>query len=246
MQHGWEGVVLKALRGKDFVLTVRGTERVSERYQRVRVEDGGLLAACGAHPAMWVRLWFDDGGRPHQRAYTVVDPDPAAGTFDLEFALHEGPAARWSLAAAPGTTIDATVQGTRDTPPPAGSRALHLVGDPASLPAVNAVLEAHPSTPARVWLEAGHPSDRGLPVRAGAPHEVTWVDRGSGEGAGRGLVDAVTAAWSGAEGGAADPGRDWFWVACEAASARALGRHLRRELGVPKARVEATGYWRAT
>lgn len=42
--------------------------------------DGGMLAATGVHPTMWVRLWFDNAGKPHQRAYTLVDPDPAAGT----------------------------------------------------------------------------------------------------------------------------------------------------------------------
>ncbi|MGY1883700.1 siderophore-interacting protein [Blastococcus sp. SYSU DS0753] len=246
MQHGWEGVVLKALRGKDFVLTVRGSERVGERYQRVHLADGGLLAACPPHPAMWVRVWFSDGGRPHQRAYTLVAPDPAAGTFDLEFALHDGPAANWSLAARPGDTIEVTVQGTRDEWPPAGTRLLHLVGDPASLPAVNSLLAHHAELPARVWLEAGHPSDRDLPVNAAAGQEVVWVDRDGAPG--EALRDAVTAAWAAGPTASrgADPARDWFWAACEAAATRALAKHLRRELGVARDRVSAVGYWSAT
>ncbi|MCZ2818895.1 siderophore-interacting protein [Modestobacter sp. VKM Ac-2977] len=243
MQHGWEGVVLKALRGKDFVLTVRGSEQVGEQYQRVRVSDGGLLADCPPHPAMWVRLWFEHDGRPHQRAYTLVDPDPASGTFDLEFALHDGPAAHWSQAVQPGSTIEATVQGTREAQPPPATRVVHLVGDPASLPAVNSLLDAHPTTPARVWLEAGHPADRDLPVRARAGHEVVWVDR-DGAAPGQALQAAVTGAW--AADAAADPARDWFWVACEAAATRALTRHLRRELGVGKDRVSSLAYWRTT
>ncbi|MCZ2836220.1 siderophore-interacting protein [Modestobacter sp. VKM Ac-2985] len=243
MQHGWEGVVLKAMRGKDFVLTVRGNERVSEQYQRVRVSDGGLLAACPPHPAMWVRLWFSHDGRPHQRAYTLVDPDPVAGTFDLEFALHDGPAADWSVAVQPGSTIEATVQGTREAQPPSATRVVHLVGDPASLPAVNSLLDAHPTTPARVWLEAGHPADRDLPVRARAGHEVVWVDR-DGAAPGEALQAAVTGAW--AADAAADPAQDWFWVACEATATRALTRHLRRDLGVGKDRVSALAYWRTT
>ncbi|MGY1744158.1 siderophore-interacting protein [Blastococcus sp. SYSU D00695] len=242
MQHGWEGVVLRALRGKDFVLTVRGAERVSEGCARVRVDDGGLLAACPPHPAMWVRLWFADGGRPHQRAFTLVDPDPAAGTFDLEFALHDGPAARWSLAARPGDTIEATVQGTRDERPPAGTRLLHLVGDPASLPAVNSLLDAHAALPARVWLEAASPADRELPVRTRPGQEVVWVDADGAPG--RAVTAAAQAAW--AAPGGADPARDWFWVACEAAATRDLGRHLRRELRVGKDRVSALGYWRSS
>lgn len=243
MQHGWQGAVMKALRGRDFVLTVLSAHDVGERYRRVRVEDGGLLAACPAHPTMWLRLWFSDDGRPHQRAYTVVDPDPVAGTLDLEFALHDGVAARWAVAASPGDRLDATVYGSRYDPPPATARRLHLVGDPASLPALNSLLDAHPTTPASVWLEAGHPADEALPVRARECHDVTWVARGSGPGAGRPLLDRVRASWS-AGGGGLEPGADWFWVACEAASTRALVKHLRREAGVGKERVSALGYWR--
>lgn len=240
-QHGWEGVVLKALRGKDFVLTVRSGERVGERCQRVRVADGGLLAACPPHPAMWIRIWFEHEGRPHQRAFTLVDPDPAAGAFDLEFALHDGPAADWSLAVQPGATIEATVQGTRNERPPADARILHLVGDPASLPAVNSLLDAAPTVPARVWLEAGHPADRDLPVRAREGQRVVWVDRDGGA-PGAAVRDAAVAAW----GEDVDPARDWFWVAAEAGATRELGRHLRRELRVAKERVTALGYWRVS
>lgn len=115
--HGWEGAVLRLLRAKDFVLTVTGAEDVTPHYRRLRLTDGGLLAATGVHPTMWVRLWFAAAGKPHQRAYTLVDPDPAAGTFSLEFALHEGVASDWARAAKPGDTIEATVHGTEFTHP---------------------------------------------------------------------------------------------------------------------------------
>lgn len=66
--HGWEGAVLKLLRGKDFEFTVTGAEDITPRYRRLRLTDGGMLAATGVHPTMWVRLWFDNAGKPHQRA----------------------------------------------------------------------------------------------------------------------------------------------------------------------------------
>lgn len=53
MGHGWEGVVLKLFRGKDFVFTVTGAEQVTERYRRVHFSDGGLLQATGIHPTIW-------------------------------------------------------------------------------------------------------------------------------------------------------------------------------------------------
>ena len=65
MGHDWEGVVLKLFRGKDFTCTVMGAESVTERYRRVHFSDGGRLQAIGIHPTMWVRLWFDNAGKPH-------------------------------------------------------------------------------------------------------------------------------------------------------------------------------------
>jgi hypothetical protein len=47
---------------------VLASERVNGRYQRLDVDGGGLLEACGIHPTMWIRLWFDRDGRAHQRA----------------------------------------------------------------------------------------------------------------------------------------------------------------------------------
>ncbi len=77
--RGWEGAVLKLLRAKDFTFTVTGAEDVTADYRRLTFTDGGMLATTGVHPTMWVRLWFDDAGKPHQRAYTTLieDGDPA-------------------------------------------------------------------------------------------------------------------------------------------------------------------------
>ncbi|KAA0920571.1 siderophore-interacting protein, partial [Streptomyces apricus] len=140
--------------------SVTRAEDVTAHYRRLRVTDGGMLAATGVHPTMWVRLWFDHAGRPHQRAYTLVDPDPAAGTFGLEFALHDGVASDWARAARPGDTIEATVHGTAFThPEPAPSHVL-AVADTASLPALNSLLDAVGTAPATIWFEtAGSTAD---------------------------------------------------------------------------------------
>lgn len=116
---------------------------------------------------MWVRLWFADAGRPHQRAYTLVDPDPATGTFALEFALHEGCASDWARGARPGDTIEATVQGTDfEEPAPAPSH-LFAVVDPAALPALNSLLGALGSAPATIWFEGTPPVSRVRSTRSG-------------------------------------------------------------------------------
>ncbi|MER7948546.1 siderophore-interacting protein [Streptomyces sp. NPDC096079] len=238
MGHGWQGAVLRLMRGKDFTFTVTGAERVTEDYRRVHFTDGGLLAAAGVHPTMWVRVWFGNAGKPHQRAYTLVDPDPARGTFSLEFALHDGAASRWARACAPGDTVDATLQGTGfEVPDPLPTRLL-VIGDPASLPAVNSLLDALPGVPVTLWFETRHASDEELPVRLDPErHELRRIPRENG---GAGLVARVKAELP----ALADAGA-YVWIACDTATTRALAGFVRKELALPKERVHALGYWRA-
>lgn len=235
MKRNWEALVLKAMGGRDFRLTVLGTESVDGHYQRLLLDDGGLLKACQVHPTMWVRLWFDDGGRAHQRAYTLVDPDPAAGRFTLEFAIHDGCAARWATTARVGDTIDATLQGSEFQLPEPTPEHLYLIGDAASLPAVNSLLDAGADIPATVWLEYAHEGEKALTPRARAHHDVTWVPR---QDAGAHLVETVRAALPASSAA-------HYWVACEAASTRSITRHIRRDLGVAKHQLTSLGYWRA-
>ncbi|MFJ8798899.1 siderophore-interacting protein [Streptomyces sp. NPDC102487] len=236
-RRGWEGAVLKLLRARDFVLTVTDVEEVAPLYRRLRVADGGLLAATGVHPTMWVRLWFADAGRPHQRAYTLVDPDPVTGTFALEFALHEGRASDWARGARPGDTIEATVQGTDfEEPAPAPSH-LFAVVDPAALPALNSLLGALGSAPATIWFE-GDPA--GLPCAVDpVRHELRPVPRLDD---GAHLVERVKAELPDLLRDEPDP---YVWITCDTTTTRNLAAHVRKELNVPRRRVHALGYWRA-
>lgn len=237
--RGWEGAVLKLMRAKDFEFTVTDAEDVTADFRRLRLTDGGMLAATGVHPTMWVRLWFENAGRPHQRAYTLVDPDPEAGTFAMEFALHEGCASDWARAAKPGDTIEATVQGTGfEVPRPLPSR-VFAVADPASLPALNSLLDALGPVPATVWFEGG--TDDGLPFRTvPGRHDVRAVPR---RDAGAHLVARVKEELPEMLGAASEP---FVWIACDTATTRALSSYVRKDLGVPKQRVNSLGYWRAT
>ncbi|MFF3942793.1 siderophore-interacting protein [Streptomyces phaeofaciens] len=232
--RGWEGAVLKLMRAKDFTLTVTGAEDVTGAFRRVHLTDGGLLAAAGVHPTMWVRLWFTNAGKPHQRAYTLVDPDPAAGTFSLEFALHEGAASDWARTAKPGDTIDATLQGTGfEEPAPTPSHVL-AIGDPASLPAINSLLAALDGAPATIWFEG---EADGLPFRTDpARHERRHIPRAE-------LVDRVKAELPALLTATEHP---YVWIACDTRTTRTLAAYVRKELGVPKERMHALGYWRAS
>ncbi|WP_329127046.1 siderophore-interacting protein [Streptomyces sp. NBC_01465] len=243
MGHGWEGVVLKLMRGRDFTFTVTGVEQVTEHFRRVHFSDGGLLAATGgAHPTMWVRVWFERAGKPHQRAYTLVDPDPSAGTFSLEFALHDGTASDWARAAQPGDSIDATLQGTEFALPKPAPARLFIIGDAASAPAINSLLDAVPRTPATIWCETTHTSDKKLPFRLDpAHHTLRHVERRE---AGQHLVEDVKAELPGLLG--EDTSDAYIWIACDTATTRALAAYARKELNVPKDRVSALGYWRSS
>jgi NADPH-dependent ferric siderophore reductase len=235
VKKGWEGLVVKAFGGRDFRLTVLGGEPVNGHYHRLHLDGGGLLQTCGVHPTMWIRLWFDDGGKPHQRAFTLVDPDPETGRFHLEFVLHDSIAATWARTAQPGDTIDASLLGSAFTLPEPAPAHLFLIGDATAVPALNSLFDAYADLPATVWLEYANNDEKALPLRTRQHHAVTWVPRERG---GAGLVETVVSEL---------PRRDdaLYWVACEAASTRTIAKHVRRELGVDKHRLSSLGYWNA-
>ncbi|WP_024800444.1 siderophore-interacting protein [Nocardia sp. BMG51109] len=232
MGKGINGFVLKALRADDYRLTVTSSDRISDNYLRLGFTGGGLLADHPVHPTQWIRMWFpDDNGSLLQRGYTLVDPDPGNDTFDIEFALHGGPASRWADGASIGDVIDATVMGSKFAVPQPVPPEFVIFGDTASLPAINSLLDAIGETPARVWLEWQYDSDRTLPVRSGPKTEVTWVERVNYGQLLRQAAESLTCA------------PDAFgWAACDAATTRAIVKSLKTTL--PKQNIAARAYWR--
>jgi NADPH-dependent ferric siderophore reductase len=229
--RGWQGTVLKLFRAGDYEFTVTGKQQVGPHYLRVSFTAGGMLAGRATHPTQWVRMWFADGDKLHQRGYTLVDPDPDADTVDVEFALHEGIASQWAEDAEPGDTIEVTVLGSNFALPEPRPAGYVIVGDTASLPAVNSLLDAIGDAPARVFLEAGHADDKQLPVARDV--DITWVDRVN---AGAGLVDAVTSS-------AFDAADHFGWVASDNRTTRAVAKVLREEYGIPRKSIKAQAYW---
>jgi len=229
--RGWQGAVLKLMRAGDYELTVTGTRRISDNYLQLSFAGGGFLADREPHPTMWIRMWFPDGERVHQRGYTIVNPNPATDCFDVEFALHDGIASRWAQEAQAGDTIAATALGSNFSLPEPRPAGYVIVGDTASLPAVNSLLEAIGEVPAKVFLEAGRDSDRDLPVVGGA--DVVWIDRvNSGEA----LVQAVSA-------GSFDAPDYFGWVACDNRTTRAVAKVLRDEYRISRRAIKAQAYW---
>jgi NADPH-dependent ferric siderophore reductase len=229
--RGWAGTVLRLMGAGDYRLTVTGRCEIGPHYLRLDFDAGGMLANHAVHPTMWIRMWFADGDKVHQRGYTLVDPDPEADTVSIEFALHDGVASQWARAAQPGDTIEATVLGSRFAIPEPAPAGYVIVGDSASLPAINSLLASIGDAPAQVFLEAGYADDKELPVVVGP--DITWVDR---KNAGQGLLEAVRSAAFDAE--------DHFgWVACDNRTTRSVVKTLREDFGIPRKSIKAQAYW---
>src|SRR5699024_11085091 len=158
--------------------------------------------------------------------------------LDLDFVLHgHGTAGLWARDAAPGDTLH--LGGPKAaTLPPAGARWWLLVGDETALPAVGRFVEEHPDQDLTAVVVVEDPAEeQDLPG-------VTWVHRaGRGSHDGPLLADAVRALAAERADGFRD-GLGWMWIAGETAAVREL-RTLAKELGVPRAMLDATGYWRA-
>jgi NADPH-dependent ferric siderophore reductase len=123
----------------DYRLTVTGGREVTPHYLRLSFDPGGMLQDSPLHPTMWIRMWFADGDKLHQRGYTLVDPDPVDDTVDVDFALHDGVASRWAQGAQPGDTIEVTVLGSNFTLREPAPRGYVIVGDSASPPTINSL-----------------------------------------------------------------------------------------------------------
>jgi len=180
---GFQGAVLRALGAKEHVVTVSGRDRLAEHFVRIYFRSGTLLGDGDLHPDSWIRLWFPSPDNPstlNQRGYTLVDPDPQAGTFAIDFVLHHpmGPASYWASRCETGEELVAQRFGAQPftplAPPPAGYL---LLGDLTSYPAITSIAAAVPDDiPLVVYLERHSPLDEGLPLPSGSRVTAAWVD----------------------------------------------------------------------
>ena len=243
------------------LVTVTGTNTLTERMVRVTVSSDELADFAHDGPDQLVRLFLPVGEeppplpvtrewwpelcampeatRPALRNYTVRRFDRATRELDIDFVLHghgdeAGPGSSWAATAAPGDKIGVLSDGA-DYAPPADTEWQLIVGDEAALPAVAAILEELRS-PAVVLLEVADEADE-LPLTASETAAVAWVHRGDAQ---RG--DAVLAALRERE---LPTGAPYAWVAGESALATGVRRHLVNDRGIAKDRIYFCGYWRA-
>lgn len=178
------------------------------------------------------------GPKPAMRDYTPRRHDPAAGTLEIDFALHDaGPATQWAEAARPGDVVG--VGGPRGSflIPTAFDWHL-LIGDDTALPAISRRLaELPPGARAVVLAEVDSEADE-IAFDTQASLSLRWLHRrGAEPGTGAALLDALRQQ-------ALPPGDFHAWVACESVAAKAIRAHLVAERGAHPKWVKASGYWR--
>ncbi|OHU80351.1 ABC transporter ATP-binding protein/permease [Mycobacteroides chelonae] len=237
MGRGFQGAVLRGLGARDHVATVVGTSQVAPNCVRLTMSAPTLFEDLLHTPAEWLRFWFPDpegGATEHQRAYTIVSTDAQAGEFAIDVVIHEpaGPACRWAGAAQPGMTIPVVAFGSArfEVPEdlPAG---FLLIGDSASIPAINSILAALPAdVDVEVYLERHSPDDELIALTEHPRRVLHWVDR-TDETSLAGAIEARD--WS-----------NWYaWAGPEAGSLKHLRKRLKEQFGFPKADVHAAAYW---
>ncbi|RAV32610.1 siderophore-interacting protein [Corynebacterium heidelbergense] len=238
-----ERILVRTLGSGQTTLTVLSKEWLSDSFVRVTVDCGQLFSFTPAFPTLWLRLWFPAGDAFwHQRAFTIVGADEQRGRAHIEFTLHDGIASDWARAAEPGWTIQASLLGSKtpwglhvDELATSTSKPIVLVGDMASLPAMNSLLGTLVTTPITAVVENRLASDAQVPVCASSRHQVIRCQHDSGPSVTD--VAAQCVAQSG------DSPR--VWVALEAGKTRSLVKRLRADYGITKTDLCSLGYWKA-
>ena len=208
------------------------SEWLTPHMVRVVLGGAGLTGfAAGEFTDHYVKLLLPQPGSDAlaRRTYTVRRWDADSGELTIDFVAHgdEGLAGPWAAKAKAGDAISLLGPGGEYAPD--ASADWHLfVGDASALPAIAAALERVPAgVPAYAFLEIDGPEEE---QKLDTPGDLTavWLDRSS---SGPDLLaDAVRAADLPA-------GRVHAFVHGEAASVRAVRRHLLVERGVARHRA---------
>jgi NADPH-dependent ferric siderophore reductase len=219
--------------------TVRRVEVVSPGFVRVQLFSDALRSFTSLSFDDHVKVFLPPSAglpadaAPAMRDFTPRAFDNEAGTLDIEFALHgHGPASRWAAAARPGDTLD--IGGPRGSMIVPTDFDWHLLaGDESALPAMARRLQELPAAAtATVLVALRDPADRRA-LSSRAQLSVHWLDARQ-----PGALAEAARTWP------VPAGEGFAWAAGEAAEVAALRHVLLGPLGLHKARVRASAYWK--
>lgn len=241
-------------------VSVRAIEQLTPRMRRITFTGPDLAAYPNEGPATHFKILLPPPGverveppevtpdwtgwppsderSPLRRTFTPRRVDPGAQELVIDFALHGahgGPASQWAAEARVGDEVVVTGgRGAYRVDPDAPWTL--LVGDETALPAIGTILEDAPPDAVLVLLiEVQDESDQiELPLTPSTT--LVWVHRGE-RIAGQAVAEAVTAA-------ALPEGAGNAWVGIEAASMRAVRRHLIAGRGFTRDRLATRAYWK--
>ena len=237
MSRGLQGALLRGFGGRDHLATVREVVQIAPNCIRIAMSSPTVFDDVVMEPTAWLRFWFPDpagSDTEFQRVYTIVGADPEAGDFSIDVVLHEpaGPACEWAARAEPGMTVPVVALGSsRFALPEEPPRGFLLIGDAASIPAINSILAVLPhDVDVEVYLERHTSDDELIPLTDHPRGRVHWVDRADETSLAAAIEDRD---WS-----------DWYaWAGIEASSLKILRKRLKEAFGFPKADVHAQAYW---
>ncbi|MBY0289999.1 MAG: ATP-binding cassette domain-containing protein [Mycobacteriaceae bacterium] len=237
MGRGLQGALLRSFGGRDHRATVTEVVRVAPHFVRITMSSPTIFQDVVVEPTAFLRFWFPDpegSDSEFQRIYTLVWTEPESGRFAVDMVLHEpsGPASHWAASAEPGMTLPVVALGSKGFAVPEELPAGYLlIGDSASIPAINSILAALPGdVDVEVYLERHSPDDELIPINDHPRRALHWVDR----------TDELALA-------AAIEDRDWSnwsaWAGPEAGSLKHVRKRLRDVFGFPKSDLQAQAYW---
>jgi NADPH-dependent ferric siderophore reductase len=220
--------------------TVVAARTVTPRMRRITLggeEIAEFVQGEGMEaPAAWVKLIVPSG---EGRAYTLRKVDRRSGTLDIDFVLHvdvgDGPGSRWAAQARVGERVSVAGPRSGGFAPPADVQWLLLAGDATSLPAIQSIALAVPSSlRVEACVEVHDERERQV-IDTAARWRTDWVQTASGE-PGRRLCQQMLHR-------PLLPGPGYLWLAAEASAVQELKRHFLAR-GIEQHRLSAKGYWK--